>query len=167
TGGLYLSPGLELEPVWVGGTGIQSELAEMPPILPSRFEAGTPNDAAFAGLAAALSWNVRNPLDIAGLRQRTKRLALGLAEAGASVIAVSPPGTPVVSFTLTNWNIEDAGDILHKSFHLICRTGLHCAPRIHTCLGTAPAGTVRFSLSRFTRDEDIDYCLAAIRQLQQ
>lgn len=167
TGGLYLSPGLELEPVWVGGTGIQSELAEMPPAPPSRFEAGTPNDAAFAGLAAALSWNVRNPLDTAGLRQRTKRLALGLAEAGASVIAVSPPGTPVVSFTLTNWNIEDAGDILHKSFHLICRTGLHCAPRIHACLGTAPAGTVRFSLSRFTRDEDIDYCLAAIRQLQQ
>ncbi|MDR1702192.1 MAG: aminotransferase class V-fold PLP-dependent enzyme [Sporomusaceae bacterium] len=165
TGGLYLGPGIDLEPVWVGGTGIKSDLAEMPPELPTRFEAGTPNDPAFAGLAAALSWAADNAFDSAELTQKTERLAAGLSDAGAKVINVQAPRTPVISFTLDGWSVEDAGEILQKSFGIVCRTGLHCAPRIHTFLNTAPAGTIRFSLSRFTTDAEIDYCLKAVKGL--
>lgn len=162
TGGLYIAPGTELEPVWVGGTGIHSDLNEMPPFLPVRFEAGTPNDAAFAGLAAALAWSRGNPLDSAALQGKIERLAAGLADADAAVIKVEPPRTPVVSCTLKNWPVEDAGEALQKSFGIVCRTGLHCAPQIHTCLGVAPYGTIRFSLSRFTTEQEIDYCLESI-----
>ncbi|HWR09030.1 aminotransferase class V-fold PLP-dependent enzyme [Sporomusa sp.] len=162
TGGLYISPALDLEPVWVGGTGIQSDLEEMPQVMPVRFEAGTPNDPAFAGLAAAVTWGTICNLDTDSLLVMTERLATGLAAAGANVISVEPPRTPVISFTLPQWEVEDVGDVLYKSFGIVCRTGLHCAPRIHSCLGTAPAGTVRFSLSRFTTEQEIDYCLQAI-----
>ena len=162
TGGLYIAPATELAPVWVGGPGIHSDLEEMPPLMPARFEAGTPNDPAFAGLAAAVAWASQCKADAAGLMEKTGRLASGLAAAGASVIHVEAPRTPVISFTLPQWEVEDAGDVLHKSFGIICRTGLHCAPRIHTCLGTAPAGTIRFSLSRFTTEQEINYCLEAI-----
>lgn len=162
TGGLYIAPATELEPVWVGGTGIHSDLEEMPPVMPARFEAGTPNDPAFAGLAAAVAWASQCQADAAALLARTERLASGLAAAGARVITVDAPRTPVISFTLPHWEVEDAGDVLHKSFGIVCRTGLHCAPRIHSCLGTAPAGTIRFSLSRFTTEVEINYCLEAI-----
>ncbi|WP_371380655.1 aminotransferase class V-fold PLP-dependent enzyme [Sporomusa aerivorans] len=163
TGGLYIAPGTELNPVWVGGTGIQSDLDEMPALLPVRFEAGTPNDAAFAGLAAALAWSGENPLDnVDGMQGKIDRLAAGLTALGADIIDVRSPRTPVISCTLKHWTVEDAGEALHKSFGIICRAGLHCAPQIHSFLGMAPRGTIRFSLSRFTTDTEVDYCLEAI-----
>lgn len=167
TGGLYISPRIEsaLEPVWVGGTGIQSDLDEMPPMMPTRFEAGTPNDCAFAGLAAAIQWSFEHGLAEKQLFAITERLCSGLQEIGADVIEVEAPRTPVVSFTLKNWEVEDVGEILHKSFGIVCRTGLHCAPRVHSFIGTSPAGSIRLSLSRFTTDEEVDYCLGAVREL--
>jgi len=167
TGGLYIAPTMqaELEPVWVGGTGIQSDLDEMPPMLPIRFEAGTPNDCAFAGLVGALRWrNAQETKDIA-LLHMTERLCAGLKELGAETIDAAAPRTPVVSFTLKGWDVEEVGEILQQSFGIVCRTGLHCAPQIHSFLGTAPGGTVRLSLSRFTTDEDIDYCLQAVEKI--
>jgi selenocysteine lyase/cysteine desulfurase len=165
TGGLYIAPAVDLEPVWVGGTGVQSDLDEMPVTMPIRFEAGTPNDPAIAGLSTALKWSVGHVLNVSALQSKTERLATGLMTAGADVINVEPPRTPVISFTLKDWTVEDAGEVLQKSFEIICRTGLHCAPLIHTYLGTAPAGTIRLSLSQFTTEEDIDYCLKAINAL--
>ncbi|CQR72056.1 Cysteine desulfurase [Sporomusa ovata DSM 2662] len=165
TGGLYIAPEVDLEPVWVGGTGVQSDLDEMPVTMPIRFEAGTANDPAIAGLSTALKWSAGHVLNVSALQSKTERLATGLVAAGANVIHVEPPRTPVISFTLKDWTVEDAGEVLQKSFEIVCRTGLHCAPLIHTYLGTAPAGTIRLSLSRFTTDEDIDYCLKAINAL--
>lgn len=165
TGGLYIAPEIDLDCVWVGGTGIQSDLADMPATMPIRFEAGTPNDPAFAGLATALTWSLDNILDSGSLLNKTEWLAAGLAELGADVIVVEPPRTPVISFTLKNWSVEDVGELLHKSFGVVCRTGLHCAPLIHTCLGTAPTGTIRLSLSRFTREWEIEYCLKAVGEI--
>jgi cysteine desulfurase / selenocysteine lyase len=163
TGGLYISAGIELEPVWVGGTGVLSELDEMPPHLPVRFEAGTPNDPAFAGLAQSVIWQKANPVDLQGLNRKIERLSLGLLELGAKVIGVSSPRMPVVAFVLPGWETEEVGEILYKSFDLICRTGLHCAPQIHKFLETGSRGSIRFSLSRFTTDEEIEYALSALR----
>ncbi len=50
TGGLYISPTIELEPILHGGTGSQSEAIEMPTVRPDRYEAGTPNTVGHAGL---------------------------------------------------------------------------------------------------------------------
>lgn len=164
SGGLYVAPAMsaELEPVWVGGTGIQSELAEMPPMMPIRFEAGTSNDCALVGLASALRWAAEHRIKEDALLNMTQRLCTGLQEIGAEIIEVMSPRTPVVSFRLKGWDVEDVGEILQKSFGIVCRTGLHCAPQIHSFLGAAPRGTVRLSLSRFTTKAEVDYCLQAI-----
>jgi len=164
SGGLYVAPAMsaELEPVWVGGTGIQSELDEMPPMMPIRFEAGTSNDCALVGLASALRWAAEHRIKEDALLNMTQRLCTGLQEIGAEIIEVTSPRTPVVSFRLKGWDVEDVGEILQKSFGIVCRTGLHCAPQIHSFLGAAPRGTVRLSLSRFTTKAEVDYCLQAI-----
>lgn len=162
TGGLYVAPNLDLECVWVGGTGVQSDLSEMPLDLPIRFEPGTPNEPMLAGLATALAWSAEHKLDTVSLFKKVERLALGLAEKGGQVIEADSPRTPVVSFTLDNLSAEDMGDFLYQSFGIVCRTGLHCAPLIHEYLGTAGEGTVRLSLSRFTEDAEIEYCIKAV-----
>ncbi len=167
TGGLYIAPATILEPVWVGGTGVKSELDTMPEEMPIRFEAGTPNDPAFAGLGQALTWLQENPFDRTALLAKVERLAGGLAQAGAAVIDVSPDRTPVIAFTVPGWEVEDVGEILQKSFGIICRTGLHCAPRILTQLGLSPRGSIRLSLSRFTTDAEVDYCIAAVKDIVQ
>ena len=63
---------------------------------------------------------------------------------------------------LDNVPVEDVGEMLQSSFEIVCRTGLHCAPLIHEQLGFAE-GTVRFSLSRFTTDEEVDAAIEAVR----
>lgn len=166
TGGLYIEPSIALNPVWVGGTGVQSDLEDMPVQLPIRFEAGTSNDPAIMGLATAIEWSRENPLDYADLISKLDRLTSGLFAAGAKLIDVAVPRTPVVSFTLPGWDVEDVGEVLYKSFDIVCRTGLHCAPRIHACLGTGPQGTIRLSLSRFTTPAEIDYCIQAVGEMQ-
>ena len=167
TGGLYLSPAIAplLQPVWVGGTGIHSNLEEMPSLMPQRFEAGTPNNPGLAGLSAALAWRAKNTFQPNNLLKEVERLCVGLTELGADVIDVARPRTPVVSFTLPKWRVETVGEALQKSFGIVCRTGVHCAPNIHAYLGTAPCGTVRFSFSRFTQAQEIDYCLHAVHAL--
>lgn len=163
TGGLYVSDKIRLSPLLCGGTGIKSDLDEMPPEMPIHLEAGTGNEPSFYGLYAALRWSRENPADPGRTEELTRILAEGLMSAGADVI--SPPGerTPVVSFTVPGKTADDAGYILSECCDITCRSGLHCAPKIFAHLGV-PA-TVRFSLSRFTSMEDVREAVAAVRDI--
>jgi len=47
------------------------------------------------------------------------------------------------------------------------RTGLHCAPLVHEDMGTAPQGTIRFSLGWNTSEEDVDLAVTAMAQIAE
>ena len=169
TGGLYVTPALELEQVFVGGTGVRSDLPLHPSDMPMRLEAGTPNVPALAGLAAALRW-----LDEDGGSCQKKEASLaGRLRAGLSALSgITVLGfhdgaerLGIVSFTIDGWDVDEAGYVLHESFGIVCRTGLHCAPLIHAAIGSAPRGTIRFSVSGFNSDADVDSALEAVSQL--
>lgn len=165
TGGLYVRPGIELAPLFVGGTGVRSDLSEMPPDMPMRLEPGTPAEALFAGLAWSLAWQEQHALEPDPNQALFNRLESGLAALGARIFTVAGERTPVISFDLPGWEMDDAGKALAGSFDIICRTGLHCAPLIHEWLGARPGGTIRFSLSRFTTTADVDKALDAVRTM--
>ena len=169
TGGLYVSPHLDLTQWFVGGTGVRSDLALHPADMPTRLEAGTPDAPALAGLAAALAWFERQGAAHCEREQRlAMRLRAGLRTCtGVQLFGATPPDESigVVSFAVAGWGIEEAGYALSESFRIACRTGLHCAPLIHAALGTAPAGTVRFSVSGFNSEADIDAALDAVARL--
>lgn len=164
TGGLYVREGLELEPYLVGGTGIFSDEDGMPQDMPLHLEAGTGNEPSFHGLLAALEWASQNPRDTVLCNSLFSSLSDGLIERGASVIEVDGLTTPVLSFTIPGMPNQDVAEILEGSYDIICRTGLHCAPKIFSCLGKE-GGTVRLSLSRFTRSHDVDRVLEAIADI--
>jgi len=167
TGGLYVREGLDLEPVFVGGTGVRSDLKEMPPEMPGKLEPGTPPIPLFAGLLHSLQWSQKHPHSLQELEMLTYNLEQGLEDRGAEVIHSGKERTFIISFLLPGWDLKESGYILENSFNILCRTGLHCAPLIHRFIGTAPLGTVRFSLSRFTHAEDVVTILTVIEQLMK
>ncbi|MCL1917730.1 MAG: aminotransferase class V-fold PLP-dependent enzyme [Peptococcaceae bacterium] len=74
---------------------------------------------------------------------------------------------PTISFQVMGMDTDQAGFALRESFGIHCRTGLHCAPLIHTCLGSLPDGTLRFSPSFASPSEDIDHAIDAVRRLAE
>ena len=61
----------------------------------------------------------------------------------------------IVSCLIDNISSDSAGTIFSEQ-NIAVRTGLQCAPLAHKFLKTYPAGTVRFSVSYFTSDEDFE-----------
>lgn len=171
TGGLYVSPELELEQVFVGGTGVRSDLMLHPQDMPMRLEAGTPNVPAFAGLVAAMNWYEK---DGKASRQVAFQLADKLVAGLSQIPKVKIFGRhmkaeyiPIISFRIDGMEVEEVGYLLDKSFGISCRVGLHCAPMIHQAIGSSPEGTIRFSLSGFNTEEEVDYAINAVRKLVQ
>jgi selenocysteine lyase/cysteine desulfurase len=162
---LYVAPRLELEPLYSGGTGVHSELPTQPPAMPVRLEAGTLNAPAIEALAAAVRWHRRaGAAFVERSRQMAERLEQGLHELPhVRLYGVAGPRLGVVAFRLDGWHPEETAAVLQQSFGVICRAGLHCAPLMHRALGTADAGTVRFSVSGFTAEEEVDRALEAVR----
>lgn len=169
TGGLYVGEGVELQQVFVGGTGVRSDLLHHPPEMPTRLEAGTPSAAAFAGLAEAVQWaaagmDERRRIDrqrAGDLREALRRVErVSLIDDDDSVERCS-----VLSFHLAGWSVEEAGYVLENSFGVVCRTGLHCAPLIHEPLGCGGEGTIRLSPSAMTTPEEVAATISAVERL--
>jgi len=169
TGGLYVAPGIELDQVLVGGTGVRSDLRLHPTEMPIRLEMGTPNVPALAGLEAALRWHEEQGEAFLQIETaRAEQLRIGLrAITGVRLFGDSEGAQAlgIVSFRVSGFSVEETGYVLAESFGIICRTGLHCAPLLHAALGSAPDGTVRLSPSGATSEDEIDRALAAIRRM--
>ncbi|MBN1942470.1 MAG: aminotransferase class V-fold PLP-dependent enzyme [Phycisphaerae bacterium] len=169
TGALYISPEIKLRQIWMGGTGIRSDVRLHPEPMPLRHEMGTVNVPALAGLAAALAWREEHGGDF---REHARRVTREFRDRLREIPGVhifddddACPRVNVVSFRLAEWSVEEAGYVLAESFQIFCRTGLHCAPRIHSHIGSAPDGTVRMSFSGCTTESDVETILSAIKEL--
>lgn len=163
TGGLWVSPEVKLEPLLTGGTGIHSDMDTMPEEMPLHLEAGTGNEPSCAGLLAAIRWQKDNPLKRSEILSRADRLSGALERLGAKVILPQGERTPVISFLLPGITPEETGYILRESCDIVCRTGLHCAPKIFPCLGVPQ--TVRLSLSRFNTDDEVNEVIEAVEAI--
>ena len=124
---------------------------------------------AFAGLARAIDWHLKNAT---ANEKQVRALTANLFEGMRTIpgLTVLDPGEAglslgIVSCRCAGWSVEELGFILEESFGIVCRTGLHCAPLVHAAIGTAPEGTVRLSLSAFTRQEEIEMTLQALQKL--
>ena len=165
-GGLVLSEDLDPVPTRFGGTGIDSANLLQPSSFPQRLEAGTINLLGIlalgetlvvveAGMEKHFSWEMDlfSRL-VAGLRAMPRVRLYGIAGAGEHL--------PLLSCTVDGMAASDFGAILDGDFGIAARAGLHCAPLLHQDLGTAPGGTVRFSLGPSTNEAEIDAVIRAM-----
>lgn len=170
TGILAVAPGIRLEPLVVGGTGGNASSPEQPEEMPERFESGTTNTPALAGLKAGLDFLLETGLE--AVRAKGKLLIEQLLEGLRAQPGVTIYGPArgergaAVSFNLEGHDPAALGYLLDSGYDISVRAGLHCAPDVHRTIGSYPAGTVRVSPGYFNTQEDIAYFLKALHELQ-
>lgn len=156
--GFVMNTEVKLPPILFGGTGTESANQDMPDGLPERYEMGTINISGVAGLNAALRWN--KEIGISNIAQREaenrERLISLLRCYDWLSIVGNTPGNEYVGIVscLINGISSDSAGTIFSERGVAVRTGLQCAPLAHKFLNTFPAGTIRFSVSYFTSDED-------------
>lgn len=159
-----------IDPLISGGTGSLSAREEIPPFLPDKFEAGTPNLPGIFGLRAALDFlekegieNLHNQaLEITGLFLEGINNMKGVELVGAQGIRGR---TPLVSLNFQNRDNGVIAHILARDYGIMTRSGLHCAPSAHQTLGTFPQGTVRFSFNHSNTTQEIRRALDGLNRL--
>lgn len=160
-GGFAKSRNVALKPVLFGGTGVDSANQEMPENIPGRYEMGSQNICAVAGLHAAAQWFLQNQDEIRAAEEKNHRRLLEILRQYDFVKIAGPANRfsektkciGVVSTVFDGYAAEDIGNVFDE-MEIAVRTGLQCSPLAHKFLGTFPAGTVRFSVGYFTGEED-------------
>lgn len=170
TGGLWVRKEVEVEPLYRGGTGSNSELEEQPDFYPDRLESGTQNALGLAGLKAGVEFILEQGVDTIRAREEMlMRRLMGGLEAIEGLTLYGPgsgePRTAVLSLTFAGMAPSEAGFLLDDGFGILTRVGLHCAPGAHRSIGTYPSGTVRLSPGFFNTEDDIDRVVAACVRL--
>lgn len=167
TGGLCVADGVDIPPFVEGGSGVHSYDERHPRFMPEALEAGTVNAHGLAGLAAGVAF--LQDVGVEQVHAHVSRLA-DVFEAGARDV----PGVRILGGRggvdrsgIVALNVGDAdsaqvADRLAQEFDICVRAGAHCAPLMHTALGTEEQGAVRFSFSWFNTEAEVE---AAVRAL--
>ena len=170
TGGLAVSPEVELTPLVHGGTGVKSADPFQPESYPEHLEAGTMNAHGLAGLDAALAFLLDVGVErveeheralrerfVAGVRDLPGVTVYGLADGHAH--------TGAVALNLAGIDSSSLADRLAQDYDIATRAGLHCAPRMHAALGTLERGAVRVSFGWYTTDDEVDAAASAVSEI--
>ena len=169
TGGLCIREGVEVRPFKVGGSGVHSYDKEQPADYPTRLEAGTLNSHGIAGLSAALDFLEETGME--AIREKERMLMQRFLEGVRNMEGITLYGdfdherTAVVALNLRDYESGAVADALYEEFGIATRAGAHCAPRMHTALGTQEQGAVRFSFSWFNTEADVDAAINALTEL--
>lgn len=164
-----------LRPIVSGGTGSLSNEEVQPEFLPDKFESGTPNIPGIFGFHAALHYLIEKGIGTIQREERalTERFLSGLnrileeRRAAFRILGTQDLSKRigVISLDFADFDNADVSDSLEEVYGIKTRCGLHCAPSAHRSLLSFPQGSVRFSLSHYNKEEEIDYALRAIGEL--
>lgn len=172
TGVICVRPGVKVEPLKVGGSGILTFQKEHPSDMPEALEAGTLNSHGIAGLRAALGWIQETGID--RIRQREQDLMMRFYEQVKTISGVTVYGdfsqkdrSPVVTLNIMGMGSSELSMILGEDYGISTRSGAHCAPLMHQALGTEKTGAVRFSFSCFNTEEEVDEAARAVKEIAE
>ncbi|RAR43752.1 aminotransferase class V-fold PLP-dependent enzyme [Paenibacillus sp. MDMC362] len=172
TGGLYISPDIDLEPLLHGGTGSQSEAIEQPTVRPDRYEAGTPNTIGYAGLQAGvkkvLEWTPQHIYQHEW--ELTQYMIEGLQEVGDLRIlgpALGQARTGIVAFVSERYSASELAFRLDREYGIAVRAGFHCTPLAHMASGTEQTGAVRASVGISTSRDEVEFMRKAIAEIHR
>ncbi|MFA6844751.1 MAG: aminotransferase class V-fold PLP-dependent enzyme [Sphaerochaetaceae bacterium] len=170
-GGLVLSEAVahSLNPLISGGTGSASDSEEVPPYLPDRMEAGTQNIPGILALGSAMDFLTKHQPELQeNERLRGEELLEGMK--GIRNMHICGPQdiremVPVISVDFPFSDNAEIAYLLSNRYGIETRVGLHCSPSAHKSLGTFPKGTIRFSPGPFTKKDEIDTTIRALKEV--
>lgn len=159
---------VQLEVTKSGGTGSDSLNHEMANSGNARYEAGSINSVAIAGLNAGLKWLKKTDV-LSHEKQLTEYLIESLNKLD-NIKVYLPESTErilgIVSINLEGYQASDVGMILSDDFDICVRTGYHCSPFVHDFIDSKEhLGTVRISLGAFSNKKDIQSLINSLMEL--
>ncbi|MDR0396528.1 MAG: aminotransferase class V-fold PLP-dependent enzyme [Oscillospiraceae bacterium] len=167
TGALWIREGVKVRPLKEGGTGSSSESMLQPDEMPEALESGTLNMAGIAGLMVGTRY-------VRLRRQEIYEQERGLSDAmweglqnihGVCTLTTRRPDVGVVSFNVGGFTSGEVANKLDVKYGIATRGGLHCAPAVHTHLGTLERGAVRASVGHNTTRAEVDALLKAVCEI--
>lgn len=171
TGGICVKKGIEIRPLYSGGSGIHSYSKEHPDIMPAVLEAGTMNIHGIAGLHAVLGF--LRKVGQSDIYQKEHNLATAFYKEVQSIKGLKFYGdyeserVGIVSFNIEDYDSAIVSDELAQRFGIYTRSGAHCAPLMHQCFQTEKQGIVRFSFGYYNTEEEVEAAIHAIRTLTE
>jgi cysteine desulfurase family protein len=170
TGGICVREGVDVRPLKVGGSGIQSFSRTHPGAMPTALEAGTLNGHGIAGLNASLDFLKHTGIE--NIHRREQMLCQRFLDGIRRIRGITvygdlamPVRASIVSLNIRDMDSSMVSDLLWEDYEICTRAGAHCAPLMHETLGTAKQGTVRFSFSWFNTEQEIDAAVTALREI--
>ncbi len=155
-----------------GGTGSSSYDIYQPDFLPDKFESGTINTPSVLGLLKGIEFI--NKTTLKAVHEHEMELVKEFISDAENLKGITiynckdfSKTTPVISFSMKNFECSEIGSILDSEFNIMCRTGLHCAPLAHKTIGTYPEGTVRFSFGPFNTLPQVKSAVDALYRISK
>ena len=166
TGMLILGKGVTLDTLTEGGNGMDSLRGEMSEDTPERYEAGTLQTPAIAGLRAGMEFVESVGLET--IREHERRLGVYLRDELLSLprVKVYAPHREggVVLFSVEGYASDEVGARLDRE-GICVRPGFHCAALAHRTLETPEGGAVRASMGWWTKERDVEALLRVAGRL--
>lgn len=172
TGGIYVAPEINIRPLVVGGSGVQSYLKTQPDEMPARLEAGTLNAHGIAGLHAAISYIIEKGVEQIYQEEHEKtdyfyRMIRSIPDIHIYGDPEAELHAPIIALNIGDYDSAQVADELMETYGIATRAGAHCAPLMHQALGTQKQGAVRFSFSQFNTRKELDAGIQALRELAE
>ena len=172
TGGIYVAPEINIRPLVVGGSGVQSYLKTQPDEMPARLEAGTLNAHGIAGLHAAVSYIIKKGVEQIYQEEHEKtdyfyRMIRSIPDIHIYGDPEAELHAPIIALNIGDYDSAQVADELMETYGIATRAGAHCAPLMHQALGTQKQGAVRFSFSQFNTRKELDVGIQALRELAE
>ncbi|MBS9776105.1 MAG: aminotransferase class V-fold PLP-dependent enzyme [Fusobacterium sp.] len=163
----------KLPSVLFGGTGYNSANVCMPDALPERYEMGTINILSIAGLSRALDWlSEKNIENIKIKEEENRKKLLAVLNKFSFIKPVlnyeddEHKYVGIVSCIIEGMTVEEVTNLFDE-LNIVLRTGLHCSPVAHQIAGTFSTGTLRFSVSYFTTEQDYKDLEEALNHIKE
>lgn len=169
TGGLCVREGINVRPLKVGGSGVNTFSKTQPEAMPTILEAGTLNGHAIAGLNAALDYLKEEGIE--NIQKREEELMFRFYNGIKDIKNIKIYGNfenkraAIVAFNLGDIDSAAFSDELSLYHDISTRPGAHCAPLMHKAMNTVEQGAVRFSFSHYNTEEEIDTAINAVKEI--
>lgn len=166
----------QIDSLRLGGTGSYTNTREEELSGPTKWEAGNLNVPGLIGLAAAVGERPEPPGNDESLKinKLASQLWNGLGKI-PEVTRIADPGNnpfeqqgsrlPIISITVAGWDPASLAVALESAAGVVTRAGYHCAPLIHSALGSSPDGTLRFSLGPYNTNAEVEQLLLALENV--
>ena len=176
TGGIYIKEGIDVKPLKVGGSGVDTYNERHPITMPEKLEAGTLNGHGIIGLGAAIDFI--NEKGIKKIYIKENNLMWKFYEGIKDIKGIKIYGhfmeknikvdrIPILTLNINDIDSGDICSILDEEYNIVTRAGGHCAPLMHKALGTEKQGSVRFSFSYFNTEKEVEKAIFALKKIAQ